>query len=684
MKLSKRTNMIILWIISIALVLGMIVMFTPTIGNPFATGPRDAGRTALLVNGVAVTERHVELQRQQSGLVGAGLPGQVGEDLDLLVLDSIIDQEVLRQAAARTRVSGADVREAVNEFREAQGVAGRANEQAYLNLLRQHGFTDESFRRHIETQLRQERYLDGVIGSVEVSDEEVRAYYEAHRDNYRTDPRIRARQIVVDDEALAEELHTRVLAGEDFAELAGEYSVERADSGGALGAPEGSTEPQPVSRAALPTAVAGAAFDLQAAGLTEVVSSGGRYYLVSVEEYLPAGVRPFEEVAERAREDALQAKREGEVERVLEELRADAVVEAPDDSQYAFDDEVVAVVGEREIPRSELARATYLNPQVQQFLGPETATLITDFFTPTILEQLIDRELAYQGASELEVPLVGSRDQVALAALNYVSRDAEASEEAVQAYYETNVSRFTVPARATVTRADFETAEAAMEFREALIAADSVDDEVVSAAAENAGGTLEQLGAVSPGQLGPELDNPLFTSDAFTPLASEAGEEISDVLVIREEVTPEGEEDAAEQAEHDALPSDEVVEGEEEAETEAEQAEIETTETHVVLVAIRTDEFVRPLEEVRPQVEAAVVASQRQELRDNWLAELREVVTVENRLEVADETPALDFEALPDDATEELEIIEEAPEVPAATEDEAPAALDEPEVEAEE
>jgi parvulin-like peptidyl-prolyl isomerase len=654
LKLSKKTNAIILWIVSIALVLGMIITFTPTIGNPFATGTgRDGGRAVLLVNNERISELQVARERQQTPLYNLVAEGEAARDLELLMLDNLIDREVLRQAAARTRVSSADVRQAVNDFREANNVAGRGNEQRYLTLIGQAGFTDQSFRQYIEAQLRQERYLESVIGSVEVTDEEVRAFYETHPERYQSEARIRARQIVVEDEALAQELRERAQAGEAFAALAEEYSLERADRGGALGAPEGEREPRPVGRTALPTAVANAAFALQGPGVTEVVASGGRYYLIAVEEYLPPGLRPFEEVEAQVRIDALEAKRNGEVERVLQELREQATIVVAEDSPYRYDDDVVARVGDEVITRSELVRATYLNPQIQQFLSPDTASLVTDFFKPTLLEQLIERELAYQGARRLDLPLVGSRDLVAQAALNYASRDAEASEEAIRAHYEANLVRFTVPAQAEAIRADFDTFEAAAAFREALLAAEAIDEEQILATAEEVGGEAASLGNVAPGQLEPELDNLLFATDAFEPLSSEAGKGVSDVLVVHEEVADETPGEEAETEEIEVAAADEPGD-EAEVTEEGEEAERLTRERYVVLVAARTPERTRPLDEVRAQVESEVLAAERAELRQAWLERLREEIPVENFLAQAPELPDLDDVDVDEEALEEL------------------------------
>src|SRR5690606_10076867 len=57
-------------------------------------------------------------------------------------------------------------------------------------------------------------------------------------------------------------------------------------------------------------------------------------------------------------------------------------------------------------------------------------------------------------------------------------------------------------------------------------------------------------------------------------------------------------------------------------------AEPATVERFVVLVAERTPETVRPLEDVRAQVENAVRAEARQRAQEEWLASLRDEIEV--------------------------------------------------------
>src|SRR5690606_1188624 len=267
---------------------------------------------------------------------------------------------------------------------------------------------------------------------------------------------------------------------------------------------------------------------------------------VQVEEFLPATARPFDEVRETVAEDALNAKRQGVVEAEINRLRAAATVEFPATSTLSFDNPVVAEVGDTEIPAVDLDRATYNNPQIQQALSPDTADLITQLFKPAVLDQLIDTELAYQGAQELGVDLVGTKTGVASAALNYVARDATFTPEQVEEYYQNNIAAYTLSAEAVVTEVAFDDLASAQAFRSDVI--DGV--ELEEAAGEN-GGTVTEHGRVLPNALPDELDTAVFDTEAFEALP-DGENDVSDVIVVVTQVAPEESVDAEDEESADA------------------------------------------------------------------------------------------------------------------------------------
>jgi parvulin-like peptidyl-prolyl isomerase/nucleoid-associated protein YgaU len=659
-KKSKRTQLIF-WLIIIGLLISMLIAFTPTLNGLFGGGNQQQvqqGDPALVVNGETVYSLEVA-QAQQQAPFNMGFQGEVGDDLNLLLADSLIGQKLSQQAASKIRISDGDVRTKLAEFRDQQGIAGAKNDSAYLNLIGQYGFTDASFREVLRDQLRFERYRDDLTKDVTVSDAEIEAFYNLNPDAYKSEEKIKARQIVVADQAKADELLAKAQADEDFATLAKDNSAELADRNGALGAASGSTDPQPVGAAALPGAVSQAAFALQGPGLTGVINANEKFYIVKVEEFLPAAVRPLGEVKEDVKTAALESKKQGVLESTFEDMRAKAQVSVPEGSVLSYDNPAVAKVGDTEIKKADLVNAVYQSQQIQQALQPGMEQIITGLFKPTYLEQLIDREVAYQGSKQItDATFSGSKSQIAQQVLQYVSRDASATPEDLQKYYDENKDRFTIPASAVASRVDFTTQEAATAFRKAM-----TDGGELQASAEANGGIVADLGTVQPGTLPTELDTALFGTDAFDPLP-DSEETISDILVVQEPVAPDpaatdpaATDPATEPAATDPAATDPV-------------AEPATKDTYVVLMGTRTPEELRSFETVKAQVETDVLGQQRSELQKTWLDGIKKTIPVENLLAAATPpaTEPATFETTPLESTPTETTPADATETPSETE----------------
>ncbi len=76
-----------------------------------------------------------------------------------------------------------------------------------------------------------------VVQAVQVPDSLLQVFYYKHIDKFQTAPRIRVREILVDNQALALKLKARLLKGASFAELARKYSMRKwsAQNGGDMG-----------------------------------------------------------------------------------------------------------------------------------------------------------------------------------------------------------------------------------------------------------------------------------------------------------------------------------------------------------------------------------------------------------------------------------------------------------------
>lgn len=114
-------------------------------------------------------------------------------------------------------------------------VAGQDAAAAYM---KKNKISDDFIKELYLNQYYTKMYYDEIALEIpKVSEDEARAYYNENLDYFIVDE-VEARHILIDlaDKDLAEELLAKVQAGEDFAELAKEYSIcPSSEEGGYLG-----------------------------------------------------------------------------------------------------------------------------------------------------------------------------------------------------------------------------------------------------------------------------------------------------------------------------------------------------------------------------------------------------------------------------------------------------------------
>jgi len=143
-------------------------------------------------------------------------------------------------------------------------------------------------------------------------DAEIKAYYEAHRDEFTRPERVRLRQILTEDRATAEKALRELAAGADFGRLADKLSRDPgAKSGGYQGE---------LSRQDLPPAFADLIFALQPGQVSRLVPADYGFHIFQVVARAPAEVVPLE----AARGEIAAHLREQKADLVLAELVQDA------------------------------------------------------------------------------------------------------------------------------------------------------------------------------------------------------------------------------------------------------------------------------------------------------------------------------------------------------------------------
>lgn len=134
------------------------------------------------------------------------------------VLQQLVYEKVLSE---KYKITDEELDAKVNEVKAQLG-------DNFEMALAQYQMTEESFRESLKLDLLVEK---AATADVKVTDKEIQEYY----DNLK--PEIKARHILVEDEAKAKEMKAKLDQGEDFATLAKENSTDpgSAEQGGDLG-----------------------------------------------------------------------------------------------------------------------------------------------------------------------------------------------------------------------------------------------------------------------------------------------------------------------------------------------------------------------------------------------------------------------------------------------------------------
>lgn len=164
-----------------------------------------------------------------------------------------------------------------------------------------------------------EKLLEQAVYSrVSVSDEEVAAYFKANRDQFDRPEQVRARQIVVADEAEGQEVLGILRQERSFAEVAAEYSLSPdAEQGGDLGF---------FSRGEMPPEFDAIVFDLPVKRLSDLVKSEYGYHIFLVEEKRKAKRLNKKEASDEIRAILEGRKKEEVYLAWLQDMRARAVI----------------------------------------------------------------------------------------------------------------------------------------------------------------------------------------------------------------------------------------------------------------------------------------------------------------------------------------------------------------------
>ncbi|MGG1215417.1 peptidyl-prolyl cis-trans isomerase [Micromonospora provocatoris] len=219
------------------------------------------------------------------------LRSQYGTDM----LNTLIDNKIIELEAKKEDITVSDdaIQAEYDELVESYG-----GEDSLQETLDANGLTKESVKDNIRMYLMTK---DVIAASIDITDEELKQYFEENKDDYGQPEQVAASHIFLEDEATAKEVEAKITAGEDFAELAKAYSVDTdtSEDGGDLGY---------ISRGQMDEQFEEAAFALEKGAVSGVVQSAEGYHIIKVTGKVPAEEAVFEDVKDEIYETVLETR----------------------------------------------------------------------------------------------------------------------------------------------------------------------------------------------------------------------------------------------------------------------------------------------------------------------------------------------------------------------------------------
>lgn len=294
----------------------------------------DQGFVVVEVNGATLTRsdlnervwRYIVLQNE-SDLPPAQLMPRIAR-YRKKIISSFVTQKVVLQEADRKGITvGEEMVDAALERLKAKLPKGATLQ----DVLEKYNKTTAAIRSDLRDELRITKLLDTLTKDVEEATEaEIREFYEKDKEAFKAPERIHVRHILVDcgadmtDEMRrqrkkkAEECRERLLAGEDFAELAAEMSdCPSSRRGGELG-----TYP----RGRLIPAFEEAAFARAVGEIGDVVESSLGFHVLQVLAREDGGIMPYNEARDLIAVFLNEKKSSPVISDYIEGLRAEASI----------------------------------------------------------------------------------------------------------------------------------------------------------------------------------------------------------------------------------------------------------------------------------------------------------------------------------------------------------------------
>ena len=289
---------------------------------------------AVTVDGTQISERQLQMAidnylQQQGTNIGAIRDPKRFKEVRAQILEVLIGQELLWQAASRDETIAEDA-EVDQAFQRYQAQFDDAT--ALAIKLREGGYNQDTFYEDLRHRISAQKWIDKYVKSnLEVSADEVHAFYLENGQEFTRPEQIRARHILIKLESGASDearenarsvlsgVRQKIDGGGDFAALAKQISQgPSATKGGDLGY---------FMRGQMVAPFEQAAFALAPGEVSDIVETQFGLHLIQLVDRKPALQYAEQDISERIREHLMQQKYQPAVDAAVDRLKDEARVE---------------------------------------------------------------------------------------------------------------------------------------------------------------------------------------------------------------------------------------------------------------------------------------------------------------------------------------------------------------------